>query len=497
MNDKIQSGHPPALYVLFFSEMWERFCYYGMRTLLMLYLVKSLAMGDAVAAGIYGAYTALVYAAPVVGGKIADELLGYRRAVVFGGILMAIGEFMLLGGTATWLYAGMGVIIVGNGYFKANISSIVGQLYDDGDPRKDSGFTIFYIGINVGALLATTVCAWVGETYGFEYGFGLAGIGMLLGVGIFLGGSSLLEGRGMPPNPERLHEKVAGPLTRNHVAMLLSILAIPVLFLLIKYNEFVGYFLGAVAAYVLFTLLAEAFKSDKVQRDRLFVLIILMFFNIVFWASFEQAGTSLTLFADRNVDRDIFGWVMPASMTQFFNPFYIVVLGSVFSVMWIALDKRGLNPNIPLKFGIGIMFVAVGFLLVIPGVAMAGDSALVPLLILAFLYMFHTTGELFLSPIGLSMVTKLAPKHMVGTVMGAWFLTFAGANYLAALIAAQMSVGGGHGGGGGEETAALTAQETLPIYAETFTTIGWAVLAIGAVLSVLSFWLNKMMHGVK
>lgn len=211
MSDKVQSGHPPALYVLFFSEMWERFCYYGMRTLLMLYLVKSLAMGDAVAAGIYGAYTALVYAAPVVGGKIADELLGYRRAVVFGGILMAIGEFMLLGGTDTWLYAGMGVIIVGNGYFKANISSIVGQLYDDGDPRKDSGFTIFYIGINIGALLATTVCAWVGETYGFEYGFGLAGIGMLLGVGIFLAGGKLLEGRGMPPNPERLHEKVAGP----------------------------------------------------------------------------------------------------------------------------------------------------------------------------------------------------------------------------------------------------------------------------------------------
>ena len=186
MNAPVKLGHPKALYVLFMAEMWERFCYYGMRALLTLYLINTLMMGDEAAFAIYGAYTALVYAAPVLGGKLADSLLGYRNAVILGGVLMAIGEFVILGGTESWLYLGMGAIIVGNGYFKANISSIVGKLYDDGDPRKDSGFTIFYIGINVGALLATTVCAEVGIKFGYHYGFALAGVGMILGVLVFI-----------------------------------------------------------------------------------------------------------------------------------------------------------------------------------------------------------------------------------------------------------------------------------------------------------------------
>ena len=226
-------GHPKGLFVLFFAEMWERFCYYGMRGLLTLYMIKALAQGDSQAFAIYGAYTGLVYMAPVLGGWVADKILGYRLAVIFGGILMAVGEFLILGGGINWLFVGMAVIIVGNGYFKANISSIVGKLYDDQDVRKDSGFTIFYIGINLGALLATLVCVWVGETYGFKYGFALAGFGMILGVLIFIAGQRLYRHVAEPPNPVDLHKKVFGPLTKLHVTIILSVLLIPILYVLL------------------------------------------------------------------------------------------------------------------------------------------------------------------------------------------------------------------------------------------------------------------------
>lgn len=494
MNATAKTGHPKGLYVLFMAEMWERFCYYGMRALLTLYLINSLMMGDEKAFAIYGAYTALVYAAPVLGGRLADSLLGYKNAVILGGILMAIGEFMILGGTESWLYLGMGAIIVGNGYFKANISSIVGRLYDDGDPRKDSGFTIFYIGINLGALLATTVCAEVGVKFGYHYGFALAGIGMILGVIVFILGGKLINEHSQPPSKERLFTPVVGPLNRFHLVILGSLAAIPLLYLLILYNEVVGVLLGLVALYVIYSLLNVAFKGDKVLRDRIIVLIILMLFNIVFWACFEQAGTSLTLFAERNVDRDIFGWTMGAATTQFFNPLFILIFGSIFSVMWIKLSNIKKNPTIPAKFGLGILQLGLGYLVVLIGNMFAADY-LVPLWTLTFLYLLHTTGELFLSPIGLSMVTKLAPKTMTGTVMGAWFLSFAGSNYLAAVLA-KFTGSGGHGGG--EATSeAINKAESLATYVDVYSNIGFITVGIGIFLVIISPFLNKMMHGVK
>jgi POT family proton-dependent oligopeptide transporter len=312
--------HPRGLAVLFFSEMWERFCYYGMRVLLILYLTKSLLKGDIESFAIYGAYTALVYAAPVLGGKIADKIIGYKNAVILGGILMAIGEFFIVGGTETWLYVGMGAIIVGNGYFKANISSIVGKLYTDDEPSKrDAGFTIFYIGINIGALLSTLICAEVGEKFGFQYGFALAGIGMIIGVITFVLGQDKFKEHTAPPDPEKLNSPWIGPLTRFHVTILGSIAVVPILYLLIIHNELVGYLLIATAVYVIYNLLSEGIKSGKVLRDRMLVMIILFIFNIAFWACFEQAGSSLTLFADRNVNRVIFGYEISAGTTQFFK----------------------------------------------------------------------------------------------------------------------------------------------------------------------------------
>ena len=491
--------HPPALWTLFMSEMWERFCYYGMRTLLTLFLVKSLLKGDAEASLIYGAYTALVYAAPVLGGRMADKFLGYRYAIILGAILMAIGEFLMVAGTdllgfdagmrESLMLIGMGGLIVGNGYFKANISTIVGKLYNDNDPRRDSGFTIFYIGINVGALLATTVVAFVGETYGFEYGFGLAGLGMMLGLFIFWGGR---EKYGHVPNiaiTEEGHKKGFAGL-KNYVAITIgSLLLIPLSYVLISQNQILQYLLIAIFIYVAYQLITAGIKEGPVWRDRMIALVIMMVINVVFWACFEQAGTSLTLFADRNVNREIFGWMMPASMTQFFNPFFIVTFGSIFSWMWIKLSKMGKNPSIPMKFSYGILQLGAGFLVTLVGLMFVNDAHQVPLLTLVFLYMLHTTGELFVSPIGLSMVTKLAPKSIAGTAMGGWFLSFAMANYLAGAIAALS---------GAEEGAdKLTVAEGLDKYIETFSTIGYVLVGFAILLALLRKPINKLMHGVE
>lgn len=487
-------GHPQGLMTLFFSEMWERFCYYGMRVLLTLYLVKSLMMGDAEAALIYGAYTGLVYAAPILGGKLADKYLGYQNAVILGGILMAIGEFMILGGTDQWLLIGMGALIVGNGYFKANISTIVGKLYEDGDPRRDSGFTIFYIGINIGALLATTVVAFVGETYGFHYGFGLAGIGMLLGILIFYSGRksfSAAPGLGIS---EEGRKKLFGPINYAQGVVLASFLLIPLCYVLILRNEFMDYILLALFVFISISMIMAGKKADQEQnmsvwRDRMIALVIFMIINIAFWACFEQAGTSLTLFADRNVDRMIMGWEMPASMTQFFNPAFIIIFGSIFSVMWVKLAKIGKNPSIPMKFALGILQLGLGFLITQVGLQFVNEAYQVPLLTLLFLYLLHTTGELFLSPIGLSMVTKLSPKNIAGTAMGAWFLSFAMANYLGGKIA---SLTGGHGG-----ESALSVAEGLDKYITVFTNIGLVLLGIAFLIAITSKQLQKLMHGVK
>jgi len=483
-------GHPKGLYWLFFAEMWERFCYYGMRGLLILYLTKTLMKSDDESYATYGAYTALVYAVTVLGGKIADQILGYRIAIILGGILMAIGEFLILGGNEFWLILGMAFIISGNGYFKANISSIVGKLYSEGDPRRDSGFTIFYIGVNLGAFLATTVVAEVGSRYGYDKGFLLAGIGMVLGSIIFVFGQKHYEGQGLPPNPDTLHKPLVGPLSRLHLTILGTLAAVPVFYLLLTNSQIVGYLLAATAIFVIYTLLSAGFSGGNVLRDRMIVLILLMFFNIVFWACFEQAGSSLTLFADRNIDRNVMGTEIGAATTQFFNPFFILIFGTIFSVMWVWLSRIGKNPNIPMKFGLGIVQLGLGYLVIYVGLPFVSPDFKMPLMTLALLYMLHTTGELFISPIGLSMVTKLAPANMTGTVMGAWFLSIAGANYVAALIAKL--TGGEHGG-----SESATAADSFNTYVDIYTQMGLITVGIGLVLVLLSKPLNKLMHGVK
>ncbi len=490
-NTLPEKGHPVGLYWLFAAEMWERFCYYGMRALLLLYLVKSLAMGDNKGFAVYGAYTALVYVMPVIGGRIADSILGSRLAVLLGGVLMAIGEFIIVGGTEMLLFWGMAVIIVGNGLFKPNISTMVGKLYPDGDNRKDSGFTIFYIGINLGALLATTVCAEIGNRYGAQTGFALAGFGMLLGVLVFQLGSKHYTHVSAPPSPETLHKPRFGPLSPFTAVIVGCLALVPVLYFLLRNTTIAGYVLLVVAALVIGSLIARGLKDGRVQLDKMFGFIILMLFNVVFWACFEQAGSSLTLFADRNVDRHVFGAEMGAATTQFFNPAYILVFGSIFSIMWVKLKTSGKDPSIPMKFGLGILQLGLGYLVILIAAPLAVEY-MVPLWTLALLYMLHTTGELFISPIGLSMVTKLVPKDMTATAMGAWFLSIAGANYAAGMLAKL--TGAEHGAG---EAEVLDKAASLATYVDVYCNIGYVTVGIGLFLMVVSPLVNKLFHGIR
>jgi len=287
-----------------------------------------------------------------------------------------------------------------------------------------------------------------------------------------------------------LHKPLVGPLSRFHLTILGTLAAVPVFYLLLTNAQIVGYLLAATAIFVIYNLLSAGFSGGNVLRDRMIVLILLMFFNIVFWACFEQAGSSLTLFADRNIDRNVMGTEIGAATTQFFNPFFILIFGTIFSVMWVWLSRIGKNPNIPMKFGLGIVQLGLGYLVIYVGLPFVSPDFKMPLMTLALLYMLHTTGELFISPIGLSMVTKLAPANMTGTVMGAWFLSIAGANYVAALIAKL--TGGEHGG-----SEPATAADSFNTYVDIYTQMGLITVAIGLVLVLLSKPLNKLMHGVK
>jgi POT family proton-dependent oligopeptide transporter len=292
----------------------------------------------------------------------------------------------------------------------------------------------------------------------------------------------------LPPNPETLHKPFVGPLSRFHLTILGTLAAIPVFYLLLNNSDVVGYLLAGTALFVIYNLLAAGFAGGKILRDRMIVLILLMLFNIVFWACFEQAGSSLTLFADRNVDRNFLGFEIGAATTQFFNPFFILIFGSIFSIMWVWLSRIGKNPNIPMKFGLGLLQLGLGYLVIQLGMQFVSDDFRVPLFTLALLYMLHTTGELFISPIGLSMVTKLAPSNMTGTVMGAWFLSIAGANYVAALLAKLTGVK--------EGGAPATASESFTTYVDIYTQMGLITVGIGLLLVLISKPLNKLMHGV-
>jgi proton-dependent oligopeptide transporter, POT family len=485
--------HPPVLAYLFFAEMWERFSFYGMRALLVLYLTKSFMFGDDKAYAIYGSYSALVYTTPVIGGLLADRLLGYRKAVVLGGVLMALGHFAMAVQNLQVFYFALALLICGNGFFKPNISSIVGRLYAPDDPRRDSAFTIFYMGINLGALLSPLGCGYLGERYGWHWGFGLAGIGMLAGLFVFLRAQPLLQGVADPPDVARLRRPVAAGISAELYVYLGTFAALFVAWQLMQHGRVVGTLLIVFGIAVLVGLLVFLFRlRDRVERDRLTVALVLTLFSVVFWAFFEQAGTSMSLFTDRNVNRTLLGHTIPASQFQSVNPLFILLFAPVFSALWLYLERRKRDPSTPLKFGLGIVQLGLGFIALYVGAATARATGVVPMFWLVLGYFLHSTGELCLSPIGLSMITKLSPKRITGVMMGTWFLSSAFAQYVGAIIAQLTGV---------KDTGAATRAlpkpvDTVMIYGSVFHGIAWVALAVGLLVVVTSPLLARRMHGV-
>src|SRR5688572_10673428 len=428
-------GHPKGLFVLFFAELWERFCYYGMRALLALYIARQFFPGQEAAqeraSASSGGLTALVSGLGIFGGAIADRLLGYRRSIVIGGSFIAAGLFMLMVPDRTVFFAGLATLVVGNGLFKPNISTLVGKLYKQGDPRRDGGFTIFYMGINIGAFLAPIACQAVSEAMGrYRYGFMLAGLGMLLGLVCFGIGKNTLQGQGLPPPGK---EGLKPILT----VIVGAALVVPLMYFLLGYlkSDWLGIFLYIATGVIMVFLLLTAFRQEKQVRDRMIVLVALLMLNILFWMGFEQAGNSLNFFAvNQLVPFKAGDWTMPAEWWQSVNAVLIVAFGPIFSALWVALDRRGLNPSIPRKFGFGLIGMGLGFSIIIMGISRATSTGMVMWYFLLGLYFIHTLGELCLSPVGLSMVTKLAPAKMTGMVMGSWFVSIMMGNYLAGVF---------------------------------------------------------------
>ena len=475
-------GHPKGLFVLFFAEMWERFSYYGMRALLIFYLTKHWLFSDSDAGIIYGAYTALVYITPVVGGYMADKVLGQRKAVAFGAVLLTLGHFFMafegdagVGNTDNpviyvfWL--ALALIIVGSGFLKANISVIVGQLYPRTDVRRDGAYTIFYMGINLGAALGSLLCGYIGETYGWAYGFGLAGIGMLFGLLVFTWGKPMLLGRGEPPKPLAK--------SREWQMYAIGFALVALCWVLIQYQSLVGWLLGGFGAILVSYVIGTAvLKLDPEDRDRIFAAMFLILTSIIFWALFEQAGSSLNLFTDRHVDR---GGV-PASTFQSINAIYIILLAPVFATAWTWLGRKGMEPSSPFKFGLGVVQVGLGFLVLVWGANSVGIDVPTPVIFIFLIYLLHTTGELCLSPVGLSAMNRLAPAHMASLIMGTWFFASATGNFAAGLIAAATGAEGV-----GEEAG---KQVVLDVY----STVGWVAVGVGVGVLVISPLIKRLMH---
>lgn len=488
----LMRNQPKGLYILFFAEMWERFSYYGMRALLIFYLTKHFLFSENAAYGIYGAYTTLVYITPVLGGMLADRYLGQRRAIVIGAVLLVAGhlgmavegEPVAAGETPDAMvlnifYLSLALIIMGVGFLKANISALVGELYPKTDERRDGAFTLFYVGINLGSFFGALYAGYLGETFGWKYGFGLAGIGMLAGLIVFVLGKPLLKGAGESPNPELLKKKRFAGLNTEWLIYLGTLVMTIFVWWVVRDQDSVNLILtGSMGIVFLYVIVRSVLTLEPHARDRIFAALILISVQVLFWALFEQAGSSLNIYADNEVDRTIFGQEVVASVFQSLNAMYIVLLGPLFAALWVWLGKRGMEPTAPQKFGLGVVQLGLGFLVLVWG-AQAAGAGLTPVIFIFLIYLLHTTGELCLSPVGLSAMTRLSVPSMVGLIMGTWFLASGAGNAVAALIAQATAAPGPNG-----ENVVL----------EVYTNVGWLAVAVGVGLIVVSPGINYLMH---
>ena len=469
-------GHPKGLYMLFFAEMWERFSFYGMRSLLIFYLTAHWLFSDGEANVVYGAYGAMVYITPVLGGWLADRYIGQRKAVLFGGVLLALGHLFMafegVGGqddpTINVFWLALALIIVGSGFLKANISVMVGQLYRRTDVRRDAAYTIFYMGINVGAAAGTILVGYLGLVMGWAYGFGLAGIGMVAGLIVFVLGKAALRGAGEAPRV----------LERSKALAIygVSVASVGVMWVLMQYREAIQALLIVSGVGLLGYVLFQAFKLPKHPRERIFAILFLIALNPVFWGLFDQSGGSLNLYTDRYTD---IGNV-PAAIFQSINPIYIILFAPAFAMLWQWLGQRGLEPSAPAKFALALFQVGLGFLVFAWGATAAGMEVMTPVIFIFLIYLLHTTGELCLSPVGLSAMNRLAPTFMASLIMGAWFYMTAVGSFVAGKI----------GEATGGESGEMSKELTLAIYSQ----IGWIAIGVGVVVLALSPIVKRWMH---
>ena len=488
-----KTGHPSGLYVLFFTEMWERFSYYGMRAIFVLFMSKVLLMSDKEASEIYGSYTGLVYLTPLLGGYLCDQFLGNRRSIFVGGLLMALGQFLMFlsasagkDGGATFMWAGLTALIVGNGFFKPNISTMVGQLYPKNDRRIDSAFTIFYMGINLGAFFSPLICSSLGD---FKYGFLAACIGMLLGLVVML----LFQKKHLISEEGQEIGLPVKPMNARSISMVAG--SIGLIFFMLNFKQWfhsdqdiISWFIYG--SMVLMPVLILSDRSlNKQEISRITVIFILAFFVIFFWGAFEQAGASLTLFADRQTNRFIGSWEMPAAWFQSVNPLAVITLAPLFTVLWGFLYRFKLEPSSPAKMAWGLTLVAVGYVLIAFAVHGLAPGEKVSMWWLFGLYVIHTMGELCLSPIGLSMVSKLAPLRLSSLMMGTWFLANAAANKFAGTLSALIPPSGETTGP--VEYPAFLGFQITSLY-EFFMLFIVMTGAAAALLFVLTSWLQKM-----
>lgn len=504
-----QPSHPKGLYFIFVTGMSERFSYYGMRAIFTLYLINALMLDKELASAIYGNYTGLVYLTPLIGGYVADRYLGMRRSIFWGALLMVLGQFLMFFSAlnfenavpAKWLmYAGLGGLIFGNGFFKPNLSSIVGRLYEPGDKRLDSAYTIFYMGVNVGAFFAPLLCGYLGDTGNpadFKWGFLAAAIVMIFSLLVYAAKNKQYlvspsgEAVGVIPasKTEPFSDKMPKRPFNRMPFMLWSTGGI------ILFSLFVNWFNGDIVGAVIYSacIVVPGFViSDgsltRIERQRIWVIYLIAFFVIFFWAAFEQAGISLTYFAEEQTNRNLLGWVMPASWFQSFNAVFVVLLAPVFSALWLKLGQQNREPASPTKQAIGLFLLSLGYLLIAIGVKNVAPGTKVSMLWLTGLYFIHTMGELTLSPIGLSMVNKLSPVRFASLLMGVWYLSMATANKFAGSLSSLYPEAG--------KTKLFLGFEISTLF--DFFMIFVVMSAVASViLFVLSRRLQRLMHGIR
>jgi len=491
-NNQLPSvGQPKQLYLLFFSEMWERFSFYGMKGLLIAYMVSQLGYDDPKAYAIYGSYAALVYTMPMFGGFMADRFIGYQRAVMFGGILMTMGHFILAIPNDWSFFYGMAFIICGNGFFKPNISSLVGTLYHENDPRRDSGFSIFYMGINIGAALGGFLCAYVGTEINWHYGFGLAGIFMAIGFIVFVFGKRSLGHRGLPPDHEALKKPVFAFIKPEPLIYGGTLLIVPLVVTLFHRYHLMDYIMFGLGIVSLIYVVSVGLKLEKEAKQKLFAALTMIIFSIIFWAIYEQNAGSMNLLAERNSKMVLFGIDLPElSINNFLPSGWVVMLTLIVAPLWPWLNKRGKEPSTPLKFALSFILLGIGFYIFYLGCFTNEATGVIPLWPFVWGYCFIILGELCLSPIGLSMVTKLSPAKMVSLMMGIWFFGTAIGEFLAAKIGSLMSV----------PKDILEKNDpvlSLPYYADVILKIGIASAVIGVLLIFTVPFLKRWMGNVK